>query len=142
MRLLDLAHRARRLPGREIRQALLAAWLLGCANLAVKCLPFSRVIALGSVPVEPGSDPASEVVTEWVTAVKRASRAVPWRTVCIHEGLALQRLLRSRGVPALLCYGTTQKDGELKSHVWVKVGNEEVIGGEEAGGYQLLAVYP
>ena len=51
-------------------------------------------------------------------------------------------MLRRRGVPAVLCYGTSQADGELKSHVWVKVDDEIVIGGDEAPQYHLVATYP
>jgi hypothetical protein len=130
-----------RLPWREQRQALVAAALLARASLALKLIPFSKAILLGSIPVA-GKQPEANTVDESVRAVRRASYAAPWRTVCIHEGLALQHLLRSQGVPAVLRYGTNRLDGELKSHVWVTVGDEIVIGGEEAPRFHLLASYP
>lgn len=142
VKVLYLAQRAWQLSGRQRRQALLAAALLGYANLALKFLPFSKAILLGSRSIRHRTNLEPRLVTDWVSAIKRASRAVPWRSVCIHEGLVLQRLLRRHGLPAILCYGTTQEDGELKSHVWVKVGNELVIGGDVADRFQLLAVYP
>lgn len=142
MKILHLARRAWQRPRRETRQVLLAALLLGYVNLALKLLPFSKAISLGSRRIRHRTTPDPRLVTEWADGVKRASRAVPWRSVCIHEGLVLQRLLRGCGIAAILCYGTTKEDGELKSHVWVKVGDEIVIGGDEAGRFQLLAVYP
>lgn len=94
------------------------------------------------MPVASANPNPSKTISDCVQAVTRASYAVPWRTVCIHQGLALQRMLRTRGVPAILCYGTGQGEGELKSHVWVKVGDEIVIGGDEAPAYHLVATYP
>jgi hypothetical protein len=141
MKALRVASRGIRLPWREQRQVLVAAALLARVSVALKLMPFSKAILLGSVPIG-GKQPDSRTVDESVRAVRRASYTVPWRTVCIHEGLALQHLLRSHGVPAILRYGTNRLDGELKSHVWVTVGNEIVIGGEEAPRFHLLASYP
>ena len=48
------------------------------------------------------------------------------------EGLVLQRMLRRKGLAAILCYGSSQAGGELKSHVWVKLGDDILIGDEVA----------
>ena len=71
------------------------------------------------------------------------SRRLPWRTKCIEKGLAVQRLLRSGGVDALLHYGARHaENGMLEAHVWVSVDGETVIGGDEAPGFAELAQYP
>ena len=132
--------RALRLPRHERRQALVAAALLAYANVALKLLPFAHAIRLGSIP--PRGKRPTDSIRAIVQAVERAGYAVPWRTVCIHQGLVAQRMLRREGFPAILCYGTRQAGGELQSHVWVKLGEEIVIGGDEAPGYHLVAVYP
>jgi hypothetical protein len=64
--------------------------------------------------------------------------------MCIEKGLAVQRLLRQSGVDALLHYGAQQipSSGKLQAHVWVTVGGDAVIGGEEAAGFAELARYP
>jgi hypothetical protein len=142
MRAPYLIARASALPARELRDAATAAALLAWASLTLKLLPFARAISSASGPVRRQGRKSDVSLEQLVIAVRRASDVVPWRSVCIHQGLALQRFLRSRGFDAVLCYGTAHVDGELKSHVWVKVGDRTVIGGEEAPDYQLLATYP
>lgn len=137
-----LLKHASRLSVRDQAKVLWALLLLAYLNVAVKLMPFAKVIRFGSVPVGPTPKDSKRVVEESVRAVKRASYASPWRTVCIHEGLALQRMVRRKGVPAVLCYGTAHPRGELKSHVWVSIGNDILIGGEAAPDFQLLATYP
>ena len=142
MKTIRLFRRALSLPRRDRRQALEAAALLAYANLALKLYGFSKAIARGSLAARPGSNDDRDLVNSVVRAVRRASYAAPWRTVCIHEGIAAQWMLRRRGVPAVLCYGTRQADEKLEAHVWVKVGDEIVIGGEEAPRFRLVATYP
>lgn len=81
---------------------------------------------------------------ECVWAVEAIARRLPWRTVCIQKGLAVQRLLRSSGVDAILHYGARRApdSGELEAHVWVTVAGEAVIGGEEAVGFAEIAAFP
>lgn len=128
-------------PQRSLRLAVSAAALTG-AKLAVLFLPFRVAIRIGSIPISRTRVVDDAAVENWVKAVRLASRLLPWRSVCIHEGIALQRLLRSRGAPAILHYGTTIADGKLESHVWVDVGGRTVIGGETASRFRLLASYP
>lgn len=133
---------AARLPLREAGQALGALAHLAYARLALSLLPFSRAIRIGCVAVARTSAHGDRAVRDCVRAVERASYAAPWRSVCIDRGLALQTMLRRRGVPATLCYGTRQTAGKLESHVWVKVGDAVVIGGEAAPTHHLVASYP
>jgi hypothetical protein len=74
-------------------------------------------------------------------AVRWAAAVLPLRTVCMHQGLACQIMLRRRGVDAQLHYGLTMIDG-LKGHVWVTVAGEPVIGGEEADRFEQVAMFP
>nr|WP_281400264.1 lasso peptide biosynthesis B2 protein [Sphingomonas sabuli] len=136
-----MADGALRLPWAERVRVLAAFAELARASLVLRMMPFQRAIESGSVPLE-GSTAEAVVIDDWVRALNRASYGAPWRNVCIHRGLALQRLLRSRGVPAILCYGANPADDALKAHVWVKVGDRIVIGAEEAGSYAQLATYP
>ena len=80
MRSIRALKRALALPSGERRDAFVAAVLLGYANLALKLLPFSRAIALGSVAT--ASD-RGDAVRGTVRAVRRASYAVPWRTLAV-----------------------------------------------------------
>jgi hypothetical protein len=135
--------RFRRL-GRE-RQSLLieAAVELALASAAVAFLPFRRAIARGSTRLGEAGDRAVTVET-LVWAVEAAARRLPWRTVCIEQGLAAQRMLRRRGIDARLHYGarTDHSASRLEAHVWVTVDGVPVIGGAEAARFAAIATYP
>src|SRR4051794_2335412 len=135
--------RFRRL-GRE-RQLLLieATYELALASAVVAVLPFRRAIVWGSFPVRtPNGRPATVESLTW--AVEAAARRLPWRTVCIEQGLAAQRMLRRRGIDARLHYGARNQasTGKLEAHVWVTVDKIAVIGGDEAAGFAEIATYP
>ena len=114
---------------------------LGATSLVVAMLPFRIAIRFGCVPVRSKARGAPEDV---IWAIEAAARLVPWRTVCIQKGLAAQRMLRAGGANAVLHYGARhhQEDGKLEAHVWVTVGGNPVIGGEEAAGFAPVATYP
>ncbi|MES2136795.1 MAG: lasso peptide biosynthesis B2 protein [Pseudomonadota bacterium] len=133
--------RLRGLDGRRRRLLARAAVLLTVASAAVALLPFMRAVRLGAVPL--GRRRSIEI-DDCTWAIEAAARRLPWRTVCIEKGIALQRLLRSRGIDAILHYGARHHpdSGKLEAHVWVSVGDKAVIGGEEAAGFVEVAAYP
>jgi hypothetical protein len=52
-------------------------------------------------------------------------------------------MLRRRGVPAVLYYGAAQDEGSgLYAHVWVRDEDIDVIGGENAYHFAVLATFP
>src|SRR4051812_27420109 len=94
--------RLRRLdPGRR-NLLVRSAAVLSMASLAVALLPFRRAISWGSVAIKSGKGDRPDDI---VWAVEAAARRVPWRAMCIEQGLAVQRLLRQSGVAARLHYG-------------------------------------
>ena len=136
-----LVGRLRRL-GRDRTFLLLeAAGTLAAVSLALHLLSFKRVIRLGSVALR-GQSSASADHCIW--AVETAARHVPWRVVCIQQGIAAQRMLRRRGVDAILHYGISnrRKIERLEAHVWVTVEGEMLIGGAEAPNFAPVAAYP
>lgn len=138
----DPFRRVRHLDAPRLRLVSTAALTLTAASAAVALLPFRRAIAYGSVPVSavqgrPG-------IAEWVWAIEAAARRLPWRTMCIEKGIAIQRLLRKSGVEAVLHYGARRHaaSGKLDAHVWVTVGGSAVMGGEEASDFAEIAIFP
>jgi len=125
------------------RRALVArtAIILFFASAAVAWLPFRRAIRFGSVEVQPARRARIE---EILWAAEAAARRVPWRTMCIEKGLAVQYLLRKSGIDARLHYGARHDPvgGKLQAHVWVTVDGQPLIGGEEAGDFAEVATYP
>jgi hypothetical protein len=130
--------------GRE-RQSLLieAAYELARASASVALLPFRRAIAQGSTPLSAAHRRPATVET-LVWAVEAAARRLPWRTLCIEQGLAAQRMLRRRGINARLHYGARNDHSasKLEAHVWVTVDEVPVIGGSEAARFAAIATYP
>lgn len=126
------------------RQALLAEAVLAvaAASASVRLRAFKRAIRMGSLPLT--ERPTAGGITEDVRwAVEAAARNVPWRAMCIQQGLALQWMLRRRGVDARLHYGIAKDEGgELEAHVWVAAGGSVVIGGAEAPRFKCVATFP
>lgn len=119
---------------------LTAAALLSRASLIVAVLPFRSAIRFGSVPV--GRTKLADV-EDVIWAIEAVARRLPWRIVCIQKGLVAQRMLRAAGMNAILHYGMkTQEDDSLEAHVWVTIGKEAVIGGDEADAFVAVATYP
>jgi hypothetical protein len=62
-------------------------------------------------------------------AVKLAGRVVPWRSKCLDQALATQRMLARRGLDSTLYYGMIRKPNrEWAAHAWVRCGDQWAIG--------------
>jgi hypothetical protein len=121
-----------------------AGLALAAAAAVVRLLPFRRAIRFGSAS-SPGASAAVpvEVMRRIERSVEQAAARVPWRTVCLQKGLALQWMLRRRGVDALLHYGIGKDEaGALCAHVWVSAGPVMLIGSEQAPQFRTVAIYP
>jgi hypothetical protein len=63
--------------------------------------------------------------------------------MCFEQGLAAKFMLRRRNVPSILYYGAAPDDRSgLTAHVWLKVDEIDVIGGEIASRYAQLTTFP
>ncbi len=114
---------------------------IALASAAVRFLPFRWVVrSMGSGDTQPAKRRSTPQVI--VRSIKRASRRVPWRTVCIQEGLAVHWLLRRRGYPSRLHYGIRPDAAALKAHVWITLEEEVVIGETEADPHLPVASFP
>lgn len=128
------------------RMALLAEafLMLGLASAAIRLLPFRRVAQAASVGRRnPYGGEQAQTIEQVRRAVQGWASRVPWRAVCIQNGLAVHLMLRRRGVASVLHYGVAQRrvDG-IAAHVWVSVGARDVIGGNEAHRFTCLASFP
>ena len=118
---------------------------LAIAGLIIAVVPFRKVGVLAARPVRkrpPAHEARNRMRRQVRWAIVTAARRVPWRALCIQQGLAAQFMLRRRGIPSVLYYGAALREGDLKAHVWVRDGNIDVIGGEAASRYALLARFP
>jgi hypothetical protein len=135
-----------RLPSEDRALLLEAATRLALARLAIAMLPFRYVGYLAARPARGPEPPEKQRLYErerirW--AVLACARRVPWRAKCFEQGLAAQLMLRRRGVPSVLYYGASPEGPRgLAAHVWVRDGEIDVIGGEIASRFALLATFP
>ena len=119
---------------------------LGVAGVAIAILPFRNLGLLAARPIRGQKPPAQlrlEKVRQIRWAILAAAKRVPWRAVCFQQGLAAQFMLRRRGIPSVLYYGAAQDDRTgLSTHVWVRDGDLNVVGGEIAYRFAILATFP
>lgn len=136
--------RLRRLNSAELALLFEAFVMLAVCSAAIRVLRFVRVGRLASWPLgrlRSGSTVDWPSKVAW--AVRACGRRAPWRAVCFQQGLTAQIMLRRRGVDSTLYFGVAlEKTDGLSAHVWVKAGERDVVGCEEAVGYAALAVFP
>jgi Transglutaminase-like superfamily len=131
------------------RLLLLEAVLwLTIAGLAIAVLPFRHVGLLAARPIKlhrPNLPRQERLNKVWRIrwAVIAGAARVPWRALCFQQGLAAQLMLRRRAIPSVLYYGLAQHGRSgLHAHVWVRAGDFDVIGGEIASSFAVLATFP
>lgn len=125
----------------EILLFVEATLALSAASLAVRWLPFRAIVrSLGGGRVQPAATAAQPEAI--ATAVQRASRRLPWRSVCLQQGLAAHWMLRRRGAASRLHYGLRSDAERLSAHVWVTAGGVKVIGEEEVEPHIPVASFP
>lgn len=116
------------------------AWAaLAAASLVTRLLPFKTYIKLGSVPLRRTPTTSGELAAR---LVENIGNKAPFRAVCLQRGLALQWMLRRRGLDAILHYGIRMSQDNLDAHVWVSLGGEVVIGAPQHQTYTEVAQFP
>ena len=119
------------------------AWLtLAFSTAAIRVLPFASIGRLASRSLgRPFRGSPQSPRVAW--AVKASATRSPWRAVCFQQGLATQIMLRRRGIDSTLYFGAAPGQAKgLSAHVWVRSGQHEVIGCEDAARFAVLAKFP
>jgi hypothetical protein len=121
-----------------------ASAMLALAAVVISLLPFKLLVrTLGWGSARPAKHERQGLwAAQLALAVERASRRVPWRTVCFHRGLATHWMLRRRGLESILHYGIGQGEGRLGAHVWVSLDGRILIGADEAASHACVASFP
>ena len=119
---------------------------LALSWIVIAILPFRYVGRLSSRPIgraEPSGEERTLIVRRVRWAVRALARRVPWRALCFEQGLAAQLMLRRRGIRSVLYFGAAaSKPKGLAAHVWVCDGDVDVVGGESASEFTVLATFP
>ena len=84
-----------------------------------------------------GRTPALRLPRRAARIVRRVARHVPFSAVCLPQAMALQWMLRRRGIGSRLIFGARRKANGmgLDFHAWLTVGGRCVIGGGELETY-------
>ena len=116
-----------------VRRTLEAAlWLLVArANLSFRprlaLAPRSHAPRPGRLSHETGA--------QFVLAVRRASRCLPFRPTCLEQALALERLLRNTGLDASVVLGVRRVGATIEAHAWLEHQDQTLLGAPPAGLY-------
>ncbi len=118
-----------------------AAIMLLLARLAVRFLPPARLFAWAARPARRVRRFAVDEA-QWVAwAVDHLGTFAGMNGPCLPRALAAHAMLRRRGIASRLCLGVARSGSAFAAHAWIEVGEERIIGGEEAAGFTRLAAF-
>lgn len=134
--------------------ALEAALFLLLAWLLVKYVPMRRWrhrLTTAEEAERGGLQPEGRRLARKVArVVRRVARRAPFSAVCLPQAMAVQWILRRRGIPSRLFFGARRRpcpesaphtDGSASGmdfHAWLTVGDDCVLGGAERDTYVAL----
>jgi hypothetical protein len=130
-------------PTRPGPTLLAEAGLALAAGAAARLLvPFPVLAKRLALHLQPAPAAAAVEIRPIRRAIDAWTRRLPVEPKCFARGLAAFWMLRRRGMAVQLHYGAATIEGKLKAHVWVRSGDQDVVGCEIADQYALLAVFP
>ncbi len=107
-----------------------AAITLILARIAVRFVPFSRIISWANKPPRHINRFAINEVPRIAWAVEKVA-ARPWmNALCLPKAMAAHAML-----------GVARENGLLTAHAWVEIGNNKIVGGVESARYAHLAAF-
>jgi len=118
-------------------EALIA---LVVARLLIRLLSFARLMRMIRTSIRTLETPASaELARDLADVLDAWSRRLPWRSKCFEQGMAALWMLSRRGLSATLYYGAAIRTDTLSAHVWVRSGERDVVGCENASDFAVLS---
>lgn len=95
------------------------------ARLGEVCQPAVAVERIRQFAGAPADDEAARAVG-W--AVLFMADRVPFRAVCLQQGVAAKMMLRRRGIRSALHFGVAPAGNGLKAHAWLDTAGAKVTG--------------
>jgi hypothetical protein len=121
-----------------LREAMV---MLVVARLAVRFVPPARVFAWASRPPRRIRRFAVDEI-DWVSWAVETIGAKRWMSAdSLPRALAVQTMLRRRGIASRLCLGVAREGDRLAAHAWIEVGRSKSVGSAEAERFTLLAEF-
>jgi hypothetical protein len=130
-------------PGRiSLMMLTEAGWSVFVASLLIRLAKFDRVATWAVRDGRAWRDPDPAVAAAVARAVTACCRRLPWRALCMEQGVACARMLSRRRYPVALHYGAAMRGSELEAHVWLVSGELDVVGCDIADQFVRLARFP
>lgn len=124
---------------------------LGLARLAILILPFrvyARVFGQqGGLEVAdvPASDRDMARARSVGRIVRRTAHNTPWASLCLAQAMVAAVLLRGAGISFCAIFGLApggaDESDPLAAHVWVRVGDYNVTGGQDVRRFTVVKVF-
>jgi hypothetical protein len=145
MRLRRALARLHRLSWTDRTLALEALVWLAAMRLAVRWVPFRRIVRW--MGLEPGETPPQEapaVARRVGWAVRGAAAYTPWQSACLVQALAAARMLQRRRLASTLYLGAARNQAqpeELQAHAWLRCGGLVLTGENESRRFPVVAQF-
>ncbi len=111
-----------------------AAWELLRARLLIQVRSFQKIAPTLGTWVRGDEKPSATVAPDagdagW--AVRAVAKRVPWKATCLVQAMAVQRMLKRRGISGMMVFGVfsdSDKIDSLSAHAWVACGDQILVG--------------
>jgi hypothetical protein len=136
------------LPGADRRLLLEAIGWLGAMRVAIRLLPFRRIVAW--LKLGQGEGPAALDAPRMVQAarigwaVRAASARVPWKSACFDQALAGMMMLKRLSIPGTIYLGVAKTPGEsteVAAHAWLRSGEIILTGATGRERFSIISSF-
>ena len=116
--------RLRRMTATDYRTALDTLRLAVCVEIALRVMPFSRLLhRLRRVRPDSAAGAHDVSAAHEYQRLRRfvaiAYEILPFPATCLRQSLVLYGLLERRGVPSRFCVGVAKDGSALAAHAWI-----------------------
>ena len=123
-----------------------ALWDLMVCKLLILFIPFHRYAKnYGIAYCESLHEDMSFAHTEINairTVLRKIPQFVPWKSKCLDQAMAAQRMLKRRGLQNTLYFGVAKGNSDpIKAHAWLRCGDRWVVGYQPHIQYTIVGVY-
>jgi hypothetical protein len=126
---------------RTLRRNLLieATIMLTLARLAVRFVSTERIMARAARPPSHSDRYAAARYAEAIARAVDEIGSKPWMdALCLPRAIAVQAMLRRRGIASRLCLGAARDGEALAAHAWIELGEEIITGGADQPRYTRI----
>lgn len=108
------------------------------AHLGEVCSPAEAAARINQSINDPGEIDTAKAVGR---AVRLVAGKVPFKAVCLQQGVAAKMMLRRRGIQSTLHFGVAPKVEGLEAHAWLDTAGAKVTGYPIGTGFAELACW-